>query len=784
MIRRYTKWLLGLLGRALRILPHFIARYTNWLHGKWPAGGVERSPKIEADGTTELEGVRVVGDLTGVPLLKFSADTGAKAVQAIREESDFKPGAGQDAGIYDLAIVGAGVAGLSAAVEAKKAGLNFVLYEADEAFSTIHNFPRKKLIYTYPTEMRQAGELRFESEVKEDLLKELKAQQAAHGIETTRAKVDNLTRESGTITLNFTAGESAKAQRVIVAIGRTGNFRKLNVPGEDLDKVANRLLDPEAHAGEKVLVVGGGDSALEAAVSLAEADAQVTLSYRKKEFSRPKPENVERLKALEAQGKLSLRMGTQVQAIHEDHVVLCAEDNEDCKVPNDQVYTLIGREPPLDFFRKSGVPVSGDWSVKSWLGLIGFFALMVFLYHWKAYKPLLGIEGTNLWQIFAVKNWFPFNIPVFGGEGGLVRTTLSAAQSDPGFTFALLYTVVIVVFGVRRIRRRRTAYVTRQTSTLMAFQVIPLFVLPYLVFPWMYHNGLFADGGFGEWFGMTFLSDGQGGEPNQFWRAFGFILAWPLFIYNIFTEAPIWGWIVLGFIQTFVIIPLIVWRWGKGAYCGWICSCGAMAETLGDRHRHKMPHGPFWNKLNMVGQGILALAFILLILRIIGWATPWEGFDRAVAGWVDGNDLLSYKVLIDLWLAGAIGYGLYFHFSGRVWCRFACPLAALMHIYARFSQFRIFPEKKKCISCNLCTTVCHQGIDVMNFANKGLPMEDPECVRCSACVQTCPTGVLQFGRYDSRGAIVFDKLSASPVLEREAAASTPVDRLLDESRTS
>ena len=73
-----------------------------------------------------------------------------------------------------------------------------------------------------------------------------------------------------------------------------------------------------------------------------------------------------------------------------------------------------------------------------------------------------------------------------------------------------------------------------------------------------------------------------------------------------------------------------------------------------------------------------------------------------------------------------------------------------MHIYARFCRFRILAEKKKCISCNVCTTVCHQGIDVMNFANKGLPMADPECVRCSACVQSCPTGVLSFGQVDRR----------------------------------
>ena len=86
-----------------------------------------------------------------------------------------------------------------------------------------------------------------------------------------------------------------------------------------------------------------------------------------------------------------------------------------------------------------------------------------------------------------------------------------------------------------------------------------------------------------------------------------------------------------------------------------------------------------------------------------------------------------------------------------------------MHIYARFTKFRIFSDKKKCISCNVCTSVCHQGIDVMNFANKGVPMEDPECVRCSACVQSCPTGVLNFGRFASSGEVVLDSVPASQV---------------------
>ena len=205
-----------------------------------------------------------------------------------------------------------------------------------------------------------------------------------------------------------------------------------------------------------------------------------------------------------------------------------------------------------------------------------------------------------------------------------------------------------------------------------------------------------------------------------------------------------------------MIIPLIVRRWGKGAYCGWICSCGALAETMGDTQRQKMPHGPLWNRVNMTGPGrprrrvrpVLRARDLLDVAGHEDRAAPPGNSSRvSCPSWSVAGIQLNYYHVVDIFLAGIVGVGFYFWFSGRVWCRFACPLAALMHIYARFSKFRIFAEKSKCISCNVCTSVCHQGIDIMNFANKGLPMEDPECVRCSACVQSCPTGVLQFGRY-------------------------------------
>jgi len=788
-----------------------IKSYTRWLHTQWPAGTVEKLPEVHEDGTTNVPGVYVVGDLTGIPLLKFAADTGAKAVHRILAEPDFAGGRHRDGDVLDLVIIGASVSGVAAAIEAKKAGLDFKVFEASRTFSTIANFPKGKPIFTYPTDFTPEGDFQVSAPVKEELMEEMEKQREEHGIEPVYSRITDITRKGGNLVLTDAEGNTHTARRVIIGIGRSGNFRKLGVPGEELDKVSNRLHDPKDFGGKQVLVVGGGDSAMEAAIALAVCGAHVTLSYRKPEFSRPKPENLEMIGKLaadpmteggvehpsservttaassnmretETPGSLTLKLATNVTEITEDAVTLKDRDGQEESLPNEAVFAMIGREPPLDFFRRSGVHVRGDKGVWFWSGMLAFTLFCWWLYHWKGQKPMFGVEGP----LFGIQNWhlpawlnpsaaaIPDWIQQMGGWLGqqasdnttLLGTTISGFK-DPSAYYTLAYSLIVVIFGIRRMMRRRTPYVYVQTTSLTLIQVIPLFILPVILLPWLGHNGWFANGTTGGWWADQFFEsyDDQG-VNRAYWRAYGFILAFPLFVYNWFTPEPMWGWIVVGALQTFVIIPLLIYYFGKGVYCGWICSCGALAETLGDKHRHKMPHGPVWNRLNMIGQAVLVFAFVLLFIRILDW------FDVPYAGWVfeEGFShvpLLNYKWFVDLLLAGVLGYGVYFWFSGRVWCRFACPLAALMHIYTRFSRFRIFADKKKCISCNVCTSVCHQGIDIMNFANKGRPMEDPECVRCSACVQSCPTGVLTFGRQDGQGGAIYDALPASPVHMKE-----------------
>lgn len=910
-------------NRARRGNP--FSRYLRWLHTQWPAGTVEKLPEVGLGGRTNVPGVRIVGDLTGIPLLKFSADSGARAVQEILAEPAFAAARGKDSGVLDLAIIGGGVSGISAAMEAKKAGLNVTLYEAARAFATIKDFPKGKPIYTYPMDMTPAGELRFHAQVKEPLVDELEAQRAAAGIEPVAKRIERLERKGGEILVHFGRDEPpARALRAIVAIGRSGNFRKLGCKGDDLPKVFNRLHDPMAFKGRQALVVGGGDSALETAIALAGTGAHVTLSYRKPEFARPKPGNVEKLNALRADpmaevavehptservttgtgifmrdenapGSIVLKMATQVKEVTDGEAVLQHEDGKLETIANDVVFSMIGREPPLDFFRRSGVNIRGEWRAKQWVGFVAFLAFCVLLYHWKSFAP------AKAWV--KAHGWFPYGVgEVLQAAASAARDpanllgTLALSMQDPAFYYSLAYCLCVCGFGVARIRRRRTPYVKRQTLALMAIQVVPLFLLPFVILPWFGHMGFLGDrkkvevldasgrapwkaaaqraaafapgpapeaqseaekewriarkvayenvlavamrgiqnsgqlpAGLAYWespairevdaaqhmvkledlslppeerwrrqteidykHGLvhildydnpkTFIAKKIGWvvdsllppvtyEPNgrEYWRASGLILAWPLFIWNVFTGKPMYLWLVISLIQTFVLIPLLIRYFGKGAYCGWICSCGALAETMGDTHRHKMPHGPFWNRFNVVGQIFLAAAFLLLVLRVVSWIWPDSAAGAAFHALLNGLPIVNYSYIVDLWWAGILGVGMYFHFSGRFWCRFACPLAALMHIYARFSKFRIFPDKNKCISCNVCTGVCHQGIDVMNFANKGLPMQDPECVRCSACVNECPTGTLSFGRFEPNGEVRLDSLLASPVQIKEGA---------------
>src|SRR5882762_4478399 len=171
-----------------------IAAYTQWLHTRWPAGAVEKLPVTGENGITNLPGARIAGDLSGIPLLKFSSLTATKALRAILKEPDFQKRDTLQADVLDVAIIGAGVAGVSSGIEAKKAQLRFAVYEATQLFSTVVNFAKAKPIYTYPMELKLGGAMDVRATVKEAPVEETEAQRPAARIDPVAARIARLER--------------------------------------------------------------------------------------------------------------------------------------------------------------------------------------------------------------------------------------------------------------------------------------------------------------------------------------------------------------------------------------------------------------------------------------------------------------------------------------------------------------------------------------------------------------------------------------------------------------
>ena len=601
-------------------------------------------------------------------------------------------------------------------MEAKTLGLSYIVIESAEQLSTLINFPKRKPIFTYPTAMRPAGGVQVSADVKEALIDELRGQLARAGVVTRAAHAERIERERDRLLVHLAEGAPLAARCVLIAIGRSGEFRRLGVPGEELDKVSNRLHDPKDFGGNRVVVVGGGDSALEAAIALAEARAHVTLVHRGAELARPKPELVAR--ARELAPTLAVHLQTRVTAIGVADVTLADPEGRTDALENDAVFVMIGREAPLGFFRRSRIRLSGEFGAWSRVALGAFVLFCAWLYNWKS-----GGRMSDLWY---ARHWFPTDLPQLlaraGGtaaaQAGDPRTllgTLAISAASPSFYYTLAYSIVVVLFGVRRIRRRRTPYVTAQTLTLMAIQVFPLFLFPEIILPLLDVHGLLPRGLADALFPVVHYGHGR-----EFWRAYGFILAWPLDVYNVFTHRPLWWWIAIGFVQTCVLIPLGVLAYGKGFYCGWICSCGALAETLGDTHRHKIAR-PRLESAQSRRRVVLAIAVVLLG-SIAGWVLP--------AGNPAERRSESCRTALQWWIdveaRSVIGLRAYFWFP-TAWGTASSVARGVDARHRAVRPFAIVADKP-CISCNVCTTVCHQGIDVMSFAIKA-----GRCATPSAC---------------------------------------------------
>ena len=358
---------------------------------------------------------------------------------------------------------------------------------------------------------------------------------------------------------------------------------------------------------------------------------------------------------------------------------------------------------------------------RGWIGMIAFVFFVgfyVFLYFFPNYliNPILSVNP--------------------------VSENLSGNQSSQWFLYGFMYCSVMTVFAVRMfIKYRHNRYQILRTSVVLFFQIAFAFLIPEIL--------------------VRF---------NQPW--FDFKNAWPL-NYSFFFDWNIDSLIangnlgifmlIWGIVLTVIIIPVMVYFYGKRWYCSWVCGCGGLAETLGDPYRQLSDKSLFsWKVERWLIHFVLVFATAMTALTLYVYFAEMQSWEELAFGITAYDIQTTYGFLIGSIFSGVIGTGFYPILGNRVWCRFGCPLAAYMGLVQRFkSRFRITTNGGQCISCGNCSTYCEQGIDVRAYAQKGQNIVRSSCVGCGVCSAVCPRGVLKLengpeeGRIKSDNPIVF-----------------------------
>jgi thioredoxin reductase (NADPH) len=325
--------------------------------------GVE-VPVLDPSFQTSVPGLFVAGELGGMGLIRNAVEQGRQAVESAQAFLAREGRGGGDA--LDLVIVGAGPAGFAASLAARQHDLRFATLEQEQVGGAVAHYPRRKLVLTAPVELPGVGRIALREITKEALLElwQKAEEQARLPIHRGEA-VESVRRGDGLFQVKGSKA-AYRARSVILAIGRRGSPRKLGVPGEELAKVVYRLADAEQYRGLAVLVVGGGDSAVEAAVSLSEQPGtRVALSHRRKDFGRAKPANREKLEAAAAAGALEIVRESQVSEIGAREVRLLTATGER-RLANDAVIVCVGGTLPSEFLRAAGVETDTKYGTPIW----------------------------------------------------------------------------------------------------------------------------------------------------------------------------------------------------------------------------------------------------------------------------------------------------------------------------------------------------------------------------------------------------------------------------------
>ena len=341
---------------------------------------------------------------------------------------------------------------------------------------------------------------------------------------------------------------------------------------------------------------------------------------------------------------------------------------------------------------------------------------------WFAFVFLVGFYLLLYFRPDFIVNWTYVVDPI--------SKSLSGNVASQWFLYGFLYCTVMVVMAVRMyIKYRHNKYQILRTTSVLFFQIVFAFLIPEILVrfekPWYdFKNAFPLDYDFFYSWNLNQLID-SGGLGL-------FILIW-------------------GIVLTLVVVPVMVYFFGKRWYCSWVCGCGGLAETLGDPYRQLSDKSlNAWKLERWLVHGVLVFALVMTGFTLYSYFSGTQ----AVLGIKTQTIQDTYGLLIGSFFAGIIGTGFYPIFGNRVWCRFGCPLAAYLGIVQRFkSRFRITTNGGQCISCGNCSTYCEQGIDVRAYAQKGENIVRASCVGCGICAAVCPRGVLKLENGPEKGRI-------------------------------
>lgn len=362
------------------------------------------------------------------------------------------------------------------------------------------------------------------------------------------------------------------------------------------------------------------------------------------------------------------------------------------------------------------------------------------------------LAGIYLIGFYVLLYWFPAYIHNWVTMVNPLSLQLSGGEASNWFLYGLMYTVIVIVMGIRMLSKyQHNKYQRIRTFSVMFFQTAFAFLIPEILV-----------------------------RLNQPW--FDFKNIWPLdydffYSYNLDTLVQSGGlglfMLVWGILLMVVAVPIFTYFFGKRWYCSWVCGCGGLAETMGDPYRQLSDKSlRAWKFERYIIHGVLVFAVVMTAMVIYAYFT---GSTQLLIFNVE-NVKTWYGFLIGSAFAGVVGTGFYPLMGNRVWCRFGCPLAAYLGLVQRFkSKFRITTNGGQCISCGNCSTYCEMGIDVRYYAQKGQNIVRSSCVGCGVCAAVCPRGVLRLENGSNDGASRTEAMRTVHIAEGEV-------RLIDNSQ--